>query len=165
MTGIDRYVLLFEVFCAIGLVFLFWKEYRKTKGKNTNKPKAASVPQQKRTQATPPPLPKQITKAVEPYRLRKNELPQGKYVIGQDIPAGTYDFFTVYGNGGRLLIAKYDSKGKIIDGTSAWFWVGLKESYEQREVIHVSCKEGYVLEVTGNVILRIAKSQKVCIDL
>lgn len=100
-----------------------------------------------------------------PYQLKKNELPQGAYVVGKDIPPGTYDLFVVYGHGGSLEFAKYDEDGKILDGTWNSYWVGLKEEYEHREVVHVLCAEGYSIKVKGNVILRIAKSNKVQIDL
>jgi hypothetical protein len=100
----------------------------------------------------------------EPYKLKKNELPQGSYVIGRDIPPGKYDFFVVYGHGGCLETAKYDANGNVIDETLNYYWVGLDE-HEERQVIHVNCPEGYRLTISGNVILRIAKSNKVHIDL
>lgn len=75
----------------------------------------------------------------EPYDLRKNELPQGVYTVGKDFPAGIYDFFAVYGSGGDFQISKLGSDGKIIDGTWSSYWIGLKEAYEHRELIHVTC--------------------------
>ena len=103
--------------------------------------------------------------AAEPYDLKTNELHPGEYLIGKDIPAGTYDFFVVYGTGGCFNIMKLDSAGKIIDGTLDFFWVGLKETYEKRELVHVNCKEGYTIKLDGNVILRIARSKQVKIEL
>lgn len=115
---------------------------------------------------TPMPSPEpSVSRSVEPYKLKKNELPQGTYEIGRDIPPGTYDFFVVYGQGGKFDIAKYDANGKIIDGTWNFFWVGLKEAYEHRELVHVRCEKGYTISIDGNVILKIAKSQPVQIDL
>lgn len=119
-------------------------------------------------EAVPPPSPSakpSVSRPVEPYKLKKNELPQGSYVVGRDIPSGTYDFFVVYGQGGKFDIAKYDANGKIIDGTWDFFWVGLKEEYEHRELIHVHCQEGYTITISGNVIIKIARSQQVQIDL
>lgn len=101
----------------------------------------------------------------QPHKLGKNELPQGTYLIGRDIPAGTYDFFVVYGFGGKFDISKYDAGGKKIVGDWNYYWVGLKEDYEKRELIHIECKEGYTVKISGNVILKIARSQKVMIDL
>lgn len=116
-------------------------------------------------QPTPPPKPQPSNKPVKPYQLGKNELPQGNYLIGRDIPAGIYDFFVVYGSGGKFDIGKYDSNDKVIDGTWNFYWVGLKEDYEKRELIHIECKEGYTVKIGGNVILKIARSQQVKIDL
>ena len=114
----------------------------------------------------PPPLrPQASNESVKPYQLGKNELPQGKYLIGQDIPAGTYDFFVVYGTRGRFEVGKYDANDKAIDGTWDFYWVGLKEDYEKRELIHIACEEGYTVKISGNVILKIARSQQVRIDL
>lgn len=101
----------------------------------------------------------------QPHKLGTNELPQGKYLIGRDIPAGTYDFFVVYGFGGKFDIGKYDADDKVIDGTWNFYWVGLKEDYEKRELIHVECKDGFTVKISGNVILKIARSQKVRINL
>lgn len=101
----------------------------------------------------------------ETYKLNNNELTQGKYIIGKDIPVGVYDFFVIYGSGGKFDIAKYDDTGKIIDGTWTFYWVGLQQSYEKAELLHIDCKEGYTVKISGNVILRIAKSQVVRIEL
>lgn len=113
-----------------------------------------------------PEAPEAPAKAAEPYTLRKNELPQGTYLVGRDIPPGTYDFFVVYGDGGNFEIFKPDPNGKFT--YDAWrhsYWVGLKKEYEHRELIHVFCPEGYTVRITGNVILKIAKSQSVRIEL
>lgn len=105
-------------------------------------------------------------KTAQPYNLNENELPQGTYLIGRDLPAGTYDFFVVYGDGGRFDYAKYDENGKIINGTwKHFYWVGLEKDYEKRQLLHIKCDEGYTIKISGNVILKIAKSQKVKINL
>jgi hypothetical protein len=101
----------------------------------------------------------------KPYPLGKNELPQGSYLVGRDIPAGTYDFFVVYGSGGVFDLCRYDSSGKIVDGTWTSYWVGLKEDHEKRELIHIPCQAGYTIKIKGNVILKVARSQQVCIEL
>ena len=105
-------------------------------------------------------------KTAQPYNLNENELPQGKYLIGQDIPAGIYDFFVIYGSGGRFDYAKYDENGKIVDGTwDHFYWVGLEQDYEHRQLLHIKCEDGYTIEISGNVILKIAKSKQVKINL
>lgn len=114
---------------------------------------------------TPPPRQQVSSEPAKPYQLGKNELPQGTYLIGRDIPTGTYDFFVVYGNGGCFDLAKYDENDEIVNGTWITFWIGLKEDYEKRELVHIECKEGYTIKIRGNVILKIAKSQQVKIDL
>lgn len=116
-------------------------------------------------QAPPSPVKRTSSDPVQPYQLSKNELPQGSYLIGRDIPAGTYDFYVVYGTGGKFDLGQYDTAGKIIDGTWTFYWVGLKEEYEKRELIHIPCKDGYTVKISGNVILKIARSQQVRIDL
>lgn len=102
---------------------------------------------------------------VEPYKLNQNELTQGRYEIGKDIPVGTYDFFVVYGSGGSFTICEYDSNNKIAEGTYSSYRVGLKESYENKELIHIECKEKQTIKIEGNVILKIVKSNKVKINL
>lgn len=116
-------------------------------------------------QPAPPPKPQVSSEPAKPYQLGKNELPQGSYLIGRDIPTGTYDFFVMYGNGGCFDLAKYDKNDEIVNGTWTTFWIGLKEDYEKRELIHIECKEGYTIKIRGNVILKIARSQQVKIDL
>lgn len=116
-------------------------------------------------QSVQPAAPKRRETTVQPHPLQKNELPQGRYLIGRDIPPGTYDFFVVYGHGGKLSLAKYDERGEIINGTWNFYWVGRKEGYEHREVLHVKCEAGYTVEITGNVVLKIARSQRVRINL
>jgi hypothetical protein len=105
------------------------------------------------------------TSPAEPYKLNQNELPQGRYDIGKDIPAGYYDFFVVYGSGGSFNMAVYDENDKAAEGTYSFYWVGLEKKYEKRELIHVQCKEGYSIIIRGNVILKIAKSNSVRINL
>lgn len=112
-----------------------------------------------------PPMPKGDNKPAQPYKLGKNELPQGSYLVGRDVPPGTYDFFVVYGHGGSLDFAKYDADGKIINGTWNSYWVGLREDYEHREVLHIPCEAGYTIKIKGNVLIKIARSQNVTIDL
>ncbi len=99
------------------------------------------------------------------YTLNKNELPQGKYQVGIEIPAGVYDFFVIHGTGGKFSKMIYDSNGKITDETWTFYWVGLKESYEHKELIHIDCQSGETIEIGGNVVLKIVRSQKVNIEL
>ncbi len=92
------------------------------------------------------------------YELDKNELPQGEYVIGRDIPPGTYDFSLKYGNSGSLEIYALDENGNRNYSTYSNYHVGLSEEYEHKEVVHVKCDLGHILKIRGNVVLKIARS-------
>lgn len=100
----------------------------------------------------------------EAYHLGVNELPQGKYKIGRDIPAGTYDFFVLHGDYASVVLETLDAYGNRV-GDWTYDRVGLKEKGAHRELIHVQCKSGQTLSISGNVVLKIVKSQKVKIDL
>lgn len=101
----------------------------------------------------------------QPYDLKENELPQGAYAVGTQIPQGTYDFLVVYGTGGKFSKAQYDDTGKIIDGTYEFYWVGLKEDYEKRQLLHIACKAGETVKISGNVVLKISRSKDVQLNL
>ena len=103
------------------------------------------------------------TGSAESYLLKPNELPQGVYQIGQDIPAGTYDLFVTYGEG-KVDLRQYVD-GKAIDGTWEFYHVGRKEKYQHPELVHLSCREGYTLKIEGNVVLKIVPSRPVQIRL
>ena len=102
---------------------------------------------------------------IVPYNLKTNEITQGEYKIALDIPSGTYDFFVVYGDGGSFNICKYSDDGKIENGTLQLYNIGLKEEYEKSELIHIECKCGYTLKISGNIVLKIVKSNNIVIDL
>ena len=104
-------------------------------------------------------------KTIATYKQHFHAIYKGQYLIGRDISAGTDVFFVVYGFGGKFDIGQYDSNHKVISGTWDFYWVGLKEDYEKHELLHVQCKEGYTIKITGSVVLKIARSQKVQIDL
>ena len=111
------------------------------------------MPQQEAVQT------KRTEKAPE---LKKNQLPQGVYRIGQDIPAGTYDFHLVWGNG---RIDVYTAEETILGNLSFGEWVGDTQEYEKPDCINVKCDEGWFLHITGNVVVEIAKAKKIEIDL
>lgn len=94
--------------------------------------------------------------------LGKNQLPQGVYRIGEDIPAGTYDFHHIWGNGSIQL---YTAEETILGNSKLFEWVGDKQEYEKLDCINVKCEEGWYLHVEGNLIVEIQKSKKVQIDL
>lgn len=94
--------------------------------------------------------------------LKKNQLPQGIYKIGKDIPAGTYDFHHVWGNG-RLEV--YTAEETILGNLSFGEWIGNTQEYEKLDCINVECQDGWYLHVEGNIVLEIKKSKAISIDL
>ena len=99
----------------------------------------------------------------EPVSLRKNQLPNGDYLIGRDIPTGIYDFTWVFGSG---TIMKFENDHDTTLGATTYLQnVGNKYEYEYRQWVNVNCKDGELLKIDGNVIVEIAKSKKVELDL
>lgn len=92
--------------------------------------------------------------------IQKNQLPNGRYVIGKDIPVGMYDFEIIHGSG---IVSKYVSEGKK-DTNYYEFMKNGKEDAD-RYLINVDCREGEVLEIPNNVVVSISRSNKVVIDL
>ena len=98
-----------------------------------------------------------------PVSLGKNELPAGRYLIGKDIPEGTYDFTWVWGNG---FIHKYENDHDTTLGACTFSqWVGNRYDYEARQCINVKCVNGEMIVINGNIIVRISKSKPVELDL
>lgn len=102
-------------------------------------------------------------KEYSPVSVEKNELPAGQYIIGKDIPEGTYDFTWVWGNGS---ISKYKNDHDTTLGASTYFqWMGNTQEYEFRQCINVKCVDGEMLDLGGNMIVRISKSKPIELDL
>lgn len=99
----------------------------------------------------------------EPVSPGKNQLPNGDYLVGRDIPVGTYDFTWVFGSGD---IMKFKNGHDTTLGATTYFQhVGTKCDYEYRQCLNVNCKDGELLKINGNVIVGIAKSKKVELEL
>ena len=99
----------------------------------------------------------------EMVSLQKNQLPCGNYLIGRDIPSGTYDFTWVFGNGS---IMKFLNDHDTTLGATTYFQhVGNKYEYEYRQCLNVSCNDGELLIIDGNVIVGISRSRKIQLDL
>lgn len=93
----------------------------------------------------------------------KNELPSSQYLIGKDIPEGTYDFTWVWGNGS---ISKYKNDHDMTLGASTYLqWMGNTQDYEFRQCLNVKCVNGELLDLGGNMIVRISKSKPIELDL
>lgn len=102
-------------------------------------------------------------KEYSPVSVGKNELPSSQYIIGKDIPEGTYDFTWVWGNGS---ISKYKNDHDTTLGASTYFqWMGNTQDYEFRQCLNVKCVNRELLDLGGNVIVRISKSKPIELDL
>lgn len=105
-----------------------------------------------------------ITQPQPPTRapeLKKNQLPQGEYKIGVDIPAGRFDFHLVWGDG---EISLYDSKGKENGKLIFYEFMG-NGPIRKLDCVNLECQEGWYLCVEGNVIVNISRSKSIEIDL
>ena len=99
----------------------------------------------------------------EPVSLGKNQLPNGEYLIGWDIPVRIYDFTWVFGSGD---IMKFKNDHDTTLGATTYYeHIGNKYDYEYRQCLNVDCKDGELLRITGNVIVGIARSKKVELEL
>ena len=94
--------------------------------------------------------------------LQKNQLPQGIYEVGKDIPAGIFDFHHIWGNGS---IDVYCSKETILGNLKFSEHIGNTYEYEKLDCVNVNCEEGWFLHISGNLIVSISKSKKIEIDL
>lgn len=96
-------------------------------------------------------------------QLRKNQLPQGRYIFGKDLPVGTFDFTWVWGSGsiGLYGTAENTTLGNCLYSEN----VGNRYDYEYRQCLHVQCASGNMLIIRGNLVVEISRSPKPEIDL
>lgn len=99
-----------------------------------------------------------------PVTLEKNQLPNGKYLVGRDIPAGIFDFTWVFGDG-SINIYKDETDTSTLGANLYFQWIGNRYDYEYRQCLNVRLEEGNVLVLNGNILVQIARSKKVVIDL
>lgn len=99
-----------------------------------------------------------------PVQLKKNQLPNGRYIVGEDIPVGTYDFTWVFGNG-SIHIFKDITDTRTLGASKYFQWIGDKHDYEFRQCLNVNCEQGNVIVLDGNIVVEISRSKKVEIDL
>lgn len=98
-----------------------------------------------------------------PVELQKNQLPNGSYIIGKDIPVGTFDFTWIFGSG---MITKYKNDHDTTLGATTYFQhMGSQYDYQYRQCLNVECAEGEKLVINGNLIVQIARSKQAEIDL
>lgn len=97
-----------------------------------------------------------------PPEVKKNQLHQGVYVIGKDIPVGTYDLEWVWGNG---CVHKFADETTALGASNYFQWIGNEHDYECKHCVGVICRDGEYLRVDGNVVVEIRRSKQVEIDL
>ena len=96
-------------------------------------------------------------------KLGKNQLPQGRYIIGRDLPEGTFDFTWVWGDG---YISLYKTDESTTLGDNLYHEnVGVAHEYQYRQCLHLQCTAGNMLIIGGNLVVEISRSPKLKIDL
>ena len=96
-------------------------------------------------------------------KLGKNQLPQGRYIIGKDLPEGTFDFTWVWGEG-YLSLYKTDENTTL--GNNLYLEnVGIAHEYQYRQCLHLQCAAGNMLIIGGNLVVEISRSPRLDIDL
>ena len=98
----------------------------------------------------------------KPIELGENQLMAGVYVIGKDIPPGTYDFVCILGDGS---IHKFIDETTLLGASNYFKWLGFEHDYQYRQCVGVVCKEGEYLHIDGNIIVEIRRSRTVKINL
>jgi hypothetical protein len=110
--------------------------------------------------ASEKPQTSKITKGAP--KLQENQLPQGIYKVGTDIPAGVFDFHHVWGNG---YLQVYKAEETILGNLMFGEYVGDTYEYEKADCMHVVCENDWYVHVGGNLIVSISKSKKININL
>ena len=96
-------------------------------------------------------------------KLGKNQLPQGRYIIGKDLPEGTFDFTWVWGEG---FLSLYKTDENTTLGNNLYLEnVGIAHEYQYRQCLHLQCTAGNMLIIDGNLVVEISRSPKLKIDL
>jgi hypothetical protein len=96
-------------------------------------------------------------------KLGKNQLPQGRYIIGKDLPEGTFDFTWVWGEG---YLSLYKINENTTLGNNLYLEnVGIAHEYQCRQCLHLQCAAGNMLIIGGNLVVEISRSPRLDIDL
>lgn len=96
-------------------------------------------------------------------KLGKNQLPQGRYIIGKDLPEGTFDFTWVWGEG---YLSPYKTDENTTLGNNLYLEnVGIAHEYQYRQCLHLKCAAGNMLIIGGNLVVEISRSPRLDIDL
>lgn len=96
-------------------------------------------------------------------KLKKNQLPQGRYIIGKELPEGTFDFTWVWGED---YLSLYKTGENTTLGNNLFHEnVGVAHEYQYRQCLHLQCAPGNMLIIGGNLVVEISRSPKLEIDL
>lgn len=96
-------------------------------------------------------------------KLGKNQLPHGRYIIGKDLPEGTFDFTWVWGEG---YFSLYKTDENTTLGNNLYLEnVGIAHEHQYRQCLHLQCTAGNMLIIDGNLVVEISRSPKLKIDL
>jgi len=96
--------------------------------------------------------------AEEPIREEDGNLMYtGRYKVGEDIPAGKYDFKAVRGSG-YLQLLKADGNIRVA------IPMGTQDRSESAAYKNAICEEGETLVLDGSLVLAVKKSQMLTID-
>lgn len=104
----------------------------------------------------------QLSKDKKAPELQKNQLPQGVYKVGRDIPVGVFDFHHVWGNG-RIHV--YKAEETILRNLTFGAYIGDTYEYEKMDCINVICENGWYVHISGNLIVSISRSKDIELDL
>lgn len=104
----------------------------------------------------------QLSKDKKAPELQKNQLPQGVYKVGRDIPVGVFDFHHVWGNG-RIHV--YKAEETILRNLTFGDYIGDTYEYEKMDCINVICENGCYVHISGNLIVSISRSKDIELDL
>lgn len=108
---------------------------------------------------------KELTKAMaqpETYILGKNELPNGTYLIGKDIPVGVYDFNLLWGDGALYVSRDGTTKlGALLFDQRLGHILKTDKTF----CLNVHCEEGHYLIVHGNIAVSIKRSKPIQLEL
>ena len=72
-------------------------------------------------------------------KLGKNQLPHGRYIIGKDLPEGTFDFTWVWGEG---FLSLYKTDENTTLGNNLYFEnVGIAHENQYRQCLHCNVQQ------------------------
>lgn len=97
--------------------------------------------------------------------LEKNQIPNGTYIIGEDIPEGIYDFLVIEGEGDLSLYKSADN----LDYENRIHQFSLSDKVDSKfyktQCYRIVCKKGNCLVIGDTLVVEISKSPKLYFEL